>query len=101
MPSDGHSDYSPEPADDGGRRVDRTGVVQAETRDREECYTDLRVAVCAEEGSKGPDAADPRDRDADGERFRGEWAEHQRSWPVEERPPVDRSGDPPGSSEQL
>jgi len=65
-----------------GRQAE-VGDVRAEPRGREEYYADQQAAVSAWDGSAV--------------RFRGLWAEYQRRWPAEERPPVDRSGDPPGS----
>jgi hypothetical protein len=58
-------------------------VVRAEVRGREEYYADQQVRVSAWDDSAV--------------RFRGLWDEYRRRWPPEERPPVDRSGDPPGS----
>lgn len=65
-----------------GRQAE-VGDVRAEPRGREEYYADQQAAVSAWDGSAV--------------RFRGLWAEYQRRWPAEERLPVDRSGDPPGS----
>ena len=65
-----------------GRQAE-VGDVRAEPRGREEYYADQQAAVSA----WGESAV----------RFRGLWAEYQRRWPAEEHPPVDRSGDPPGS----
>jgi len=71
------------PVSAAGRHGARGGGVQAEARSREEYDADLRAAVAAW------DESTPR--------FRGLWAEYHRRWPPEERPPVDRSADPPGS----
>ncbi len=68
-------------ADTAGRRGVSGGGVMAEARSREDYDADLRAAVAAW------DESTPR--------FRGLWAEYHRRWPPEERPPVDRSADPP------
>jgi hypothetical protein len=98
-------DERPDHRDDqggGGGRADRAGGVQAETRPRQEYYADLRVAVSAEESvtvqriaAKEEAAAEKWGQTAKESRWM--WAEYQRKWPPEERAPVDRSADPPGS----
>jgi hypothetical protein len=106
MPASGHPDHATEHPDASGDRSGRTGGAQVETRDREEYDADLRVAVSVEQRAEPRDWADdgPRDQACAtdtwveaAERSRGMWAEHQRTWPLEERPAVARSGDPPGS----
>src|SRR5260370_37130942 len=101
MPPDGHADHLDDQRGGGGR-AGRAGGVQAETRHRQEYYADLRVAVSAEESvaaqrtaAREQAAAERGDETA--ERSRWIWGEYHRRWPPEERPPVDRSGDPPGS----
>jgi hypothetical protein len=86
----------------------------AETRYREEYYADLRTAVAVEERtepagrsepglrSKAPAAQAENNQPATSweetaELSRWMWTEYKRRWPPEERPPVDRSSDPPGS----
>ena len=64
-------------------RQAEVGDVRAEPRGRAQYYADQQATVSA--------------WDESAVRFRGLWAEYQRRWPAEERPPVDRSGDPPGS----
>lgn len=66
-----------------GDRGSEADGVRAEARGREEYYADQQATVSA--------------WDESAVRFRGLWAEYQRRWPAEDRPPVDRSGDPTGS----
>jgi hypothetical protein len=54
----------------------------SETRSREEYYANARASTTWEETA---------------ELSRWMWTEYKRRWPPEERPPVDRSNDPPGS----
>ena len=100
VPPDGHADHRDDQG--GGGRASRAGGVQAETRPRQEYYADLRVAVTAEESvttqriaAREQAAAEKWDGTAKESRWM--WAEYQRRWPPEERAPVDRSADPPGS----
>ncbi len=97
---DGHPDRRDDQA--GGGQAFRPGSAEAETRGREECYVDLRVAdakekfvaarrVAAEEQA----AAEKWDKTA--EESRSMWTEYQRRWPSEERTPVKRPVDAPGS----
>ena len=106
-PDDGElpPDEDPDHRDDQGGPADRAGRgggVQAETRHRQEYYADLRVAVSAEESVTTQrivareQAAAEKWGESVGE-SRWMWAEYQRRWPPEERPPVDKSGDEPGS----
>jgi hypothetical protein len=106
VPPDRQSDHlaeRPDVADHDSRRTHRTGNEQVELRDRQEYDADLRAEVSAEQRTKATEAIRPDGRSASGEwdgtaeRSRGSWADHEHKWPVEERPPVDRSGDPPGS----
>jgi hypothetical protein len=88
----------------------------AETRSRQDYYADLRAATAAAErtepsGRPEPGArAKPAEPTENGhqtqptatweqtaELSRWMWTEHKRRWPPDERPPVDRSNDPPGS----
>ena len=100
MPPDGHPDRRDDQNASG--RTARPPGTEAETRSREECYNDLRIAdakqqsvaaqrITAEEQA----AADTWNEKVTG--FRWLWTEFQRKWPPEERRPVDTSGDPPGS----
>ena len=100
LPPDGHADHRDDHS--GGGRAGRAGGVQAETRPRQEYYADLRVAVSAEESVTAQRTA-AREQAA-GEKWgettkesRWMWTEYQRRWPPGERPPIDRSDDPPGS----
>ena len=100
VPPEGHADRRDDQT--GGGRTARPGRTQAETRSHEECYNDLRIAdakqqsvaaqrITAEEQA----AADTWNEKVTESRWL--WAEYQRRWPPEERRPVDRSSDPPGS----
>ena len=86
----------------GSGQAVRPGSSEAETRSREECYVDLRVAdakekfvtarrVAAEEQA----AAEKWDKTAEESRWM--WSEYQRRWPPSERPRADRPKDEPGS----
>jgi hypothetical protein len=101
LPPDGHADHRDDQDGSGGRAA-RAGGVQAETRNRQEYYTDLRVAVSAEESvavqriaAREQAAAEKWGETAQESRWM--WTEYQRKWPPEERAPVDRSAGPPGS----
>jgi hypothetical protein len=62
---------------------------QAETRYREEYYSArTQVAQQATQADTWTETAD---------QARWMWGEYQRRWPPEDRPPADRSTDPPGS----
>ncbi len=100
VPPDGHADHRDDQS--GGGRAGRAGGVQAETRPRQEYYADLRVAVSAEESvttqrTAAREQAAAEKWDGTAKESRWMWAEYQRRWPPEERAPVDRSDDPPGS----
>jgi hypothetical protein len=101
VPPDGPADHREDQGGGGGRAA-RAGGVQAETRHRQEYYAELRVAVSAEESVTAQQAA-ARDQaaaqkwDGTARESRWMWTEYQRKWPPEERSPVDRSADPPGS----
>jgi hypothetical protein len=90
---------------------------QPETRNLEEYYAELRTAValqertepatrsepCARRKPAGEQAEDDQQSqpgtswEENAELSRWMWTEYKRRWPPEERPPVDRSADPPGS----
>ncbi len=83
-------------ADNDGQQ---SGASQAETRYRDEYYS-ARTQVAQEErattGSRQrTPASDTWTETANLARWM--WGEYHRRWPPEERPPADRSGDPPGS----
>jgi hypothetical protein len=86
----------------------------AETRSRQEYYADRHAA--AQERTDPASRSEPEAQSQPGkptennqpaqpvssweetaELSRWMWTEHKRRWPPEERPPVDRSKDPPGS----
>jgi hypothetical protein len=98
VPPDGHADRR-----DDESRAGRTGrppAAEAETRSRQECYSDLRVAAATQESASARQAAAEEQEASDkwNERVtesRWMWSEYQRKWPPEDRPPVDRSDDDP------
>ena len=93
---DGNADRRDDQDDNG--QAARPGHAEAETRNREEYYTDLRVAVSKEESVTALQAA-AEEQNAWGKwretvtESRWMWSEYQRRWPQEDRPPVDRSDD--------
>jgi hypothetical protein len=96
-PPDEHADRRDDQS--GGDRAARPPGTEAETRDRQEYYADLRRAVSAEESAtvqritaEEQAAAEKWDKSADESRWM--WGEYQRKWPPAERPPADKSGDP-------
>ncbi len=102
------ADESPDgPADrrddeGGARQPIRPGSTDAETRNREEYYADLRTAVSTEESATTrriaateQDAAKKWGKSVEESRWM--WTEYQRKWPSEERTPVKRPDDTPGS----
>ena len=100
VPPEGHADRRDDQT--GGGRTARPGRTEAETRSHEECYNDLRIAdakqqsVAAQRITAEEQAAADTWNEKETE-SRWIWAEYQRKWPPEERRPVDRSNDPPGS----
>jgi hypothetical protein len=104
IPPDGRADHRDDEGGGGGDggRTAQAGGAQPETRHRQEYYAELRVAVSAEESVTAQQAA-ARDQaaaqkwDGSAKESRWMWTEYQRKWPSEERPVVNRSGDPPGS----
>jgi hypothetical protein len=89
-------------SDEPARRPNGSGdggsAVPMETRSRQEYYDDLRAAVSREEARTAPNPTGNgkpwQEVTAWSSRV---WAEYTRKWPPEERTPVDRSADPPGS----
>ena len=81
----------------------------AETRYRQECYDDLRAATehSTQPSARSKPAGEQTENDQQpppgtsweetAELSRWMWTEYKRRWPPEERPPVDRSKDAPGS----
>jgi hypothetical protein len=95
VPSGNPADRTSAPANDGHQPAPS----HAETRYREEYYA-LRAQVAQEERAttearQEAPASDTWTQTATLARWM--WGEYNRRWPPEERPPVDRSGDPPGS----
>lgn len=99
VPSDNPGDRTSAAGNDS----QQAGVSQVETRHREEYYSALRTQVAQEERAQEERAQDRRpatqpDTWAEtATQARWMWGEYHRRWPPEERPPVDRSTDPPGS----
>jgi hypothetical protein len=95
VPSDNPADRTPAAANDG----QQPGVSHVETRYREEYYS-ARTQVTQEERAttgarQEAPASDTWTETANLAHWM--WGEYHRRWPPEERPPVDRSTDPPGS----
>jgi hypothetical protein len=103
-PPDGHADRRDD--EGGGGQPIRPGSTDAETRNRQEYYADLRVAVSKEESVTARRAA-AEEQDASDKwsekvtESRWMWSEYQRRWPPEDRPPVDRSDDDPEVDAQV
>lgn len=115
VPSDEHSDHPADRADASATGDGQAGRAPAETRFREEYYADLRAAEAKERAepvapsepgvrSKAVESAENGHQakpsagwEETAEHARWMWTEYKRRWPPEERPPVDRSGDPAGS----
>ena len=100
VPPDGHVDRRDDQT--GSSRTARPGGTEPETRSHEECYNDLRVAEAREKSVTVQRIAAEEQAAADTwtekiTESRWLWTEYQRKWPPEERRPVDRSSDPPGS----
>jgi hypothetical protein len=100
VPPDGHADRRDDQT--GSGRTARPSGTETETRSRQECYNDLRVAVATEESVTVQRITEEEQAAADTwnekkTESRGLWAEYQRKWPPEERRPVERPSDPPGS----
>jgi hypothetical protein len=93
---DGNADRRDDQDDDG--QAVRPGNAEAETRNREEYYTDLRTAVSTEESTTvqritAEEKAAAKKWDKQTEESRWMWTEYQRRWPPSERTPVDRAAD--------
>ena len=101
MPPDGHADRRDDQGGDGGR-TGRSGGPPAEGRDLEEYYVALYRAALTEKTVAAREAAAEEQAayekwEKKTEEFRWMWSEYQRRLAPGERPPVDRSKDPPGS----
>jgi hypothetical protein len=101
MPPDDHPDRRDDQNGTGDRAA-RSANTQAETRTRQEYYSELRVTVSRQESVAARQAT--AEEQAAGETWqekvaesRWMWTEYQRKWPPTERPVVDRSKDPAGS----
>jgi hypothetical protein len=99
-PSAEHSDHPAEQADTSASDGGQPGRAPAETRYREEYYEALQAAETKERAGPAENGqqAKPSATWAETvELSRWMWSEYKRRWPPEERPPIDRSDDPPGS----
>ena len=101
MPPDDYPDRRDD-QDGSGDHAARSGNHRAETRTRQEYYSELRVTVSREESAVARQtmaeeraAAEKWQETSAGSRWI--WSEYQRKWPPAERPVVDRSKDPAGS----
>jgi len=88
--------------DDGAGRANRPGNADAEPRNREEYYADLRTAVSTEESTTvqritAEEKAAAKKWGKEVEESRWMWTEYQRRWPPEQRAPVKRPDDASGS----
>src|SRR3984957_2247925 len=101
MPPDDHPDRR-DHQDRTGDDAARAGNNQAETRTRQEYYSDLRVTVSKQESAAARQTM--AEEQAAAEKWQEQtadsrwiWTEYQRKWPPAERPAVDTSKDPAGS----
>jgi hypothetical protein len=98
-------DKNPDRRDDQNGTGDQAagpGNSRAETRTRQEYYSDLRVTVSTEESAAARQAT--AEEQAASEKWqekvtesRSIWGKYESKWPPAERPPVDRSEDAEGS----
>jgi len=101
---DGHADRRDDQS--VSRQAIQSGSGEAETRNRQDYYADLRVAVSTEESVTARRTA-AEEQDASGKwsekvtESRWMWSEYQRRWPPEDRPPVDGSDDDPEVDAQV
>jgi hypothetical protein len=101
MPPDDHPDRRNN-QDGAGDNAARGRNDPAETRTRQEYYSELRVTVSRQESAAArkitaeEHAAAEKWQEKEAE-SRLIWTEYQRKWPPAERPAVDRSKDPAGS----
>ena len=101
MPPDDHPDRRDD-QDGTGDHAARAGNGQAETRTRQEYYSDLRVTVSREESAVARQTtAEERAATEKWQQTTAEsrwiWSEYERKWPPAERSSADRSKDPAGS----
>jgi hypothetical protein len=100
VPPDGHADRRDDQA--GGGRTARPGGSEAETRSRQECYDELRIADAKRQSVAAQRIAAEEQAASDtwNEKItesRWMWTEYQRKWPPEERKSSDKSDHPSGS----
>ena len=111
MGADRPDDADIPPDDDPDRRDDQDGTgdhaarpdnAQAETRTRQEYYSELRVKVSEQESAAARQVT--AEEQAAAEQWqekkaesRWMWSEYQSKWPPAERPSADRSTSSPGS----
>lgn len=103
QPPDEHPDRRDD-RDDTSDQAIPAGNPQAETRTRQEAYSDLRISVAKEESSAAKqvtaeEQAAAEKWQADVSKSRWMWSEYQRRWPPGERQQVDRSKDSSGDGE--
>jgi hypothetical protein len=101
MPPDDRTDRRDD-QDGTGDHAARGGNDRAETRTRQEYYSQLRVTVSREESAVARQTVAEERAAAEKWQERSTesrwiWSEYQRKWPPAERPVVDRSKDPAGS----
>ena len=101
LPPDDHPDRRDD-QDGTGDHAARAGNARAETRTRQEYYSELRVTVSREESAVArqvtaeEQAASQKWQEKEAE-SRWMWSEYQRKWSPAERPSTDKSTSPPGS----
>jgi len=101
VPSDENADRPPSQRPDDDRSTPPASV-PPETRTRQEYDADLRVAASAEQSAAAQRTAAAEQAAAEkwdetSKESRWMWAEYHRRWPPDERAPVNRPADAPGS----
>ena len=101
VPPDGRADCRDDQTG-GGQTARRPGGSEAETRSRQECYDELRVAEAKQQSVAAQRIAAEEQAASDtwNEKVtesRWMWTEYQRKWPPEERKPSGKPDDPPGT----
>jgi hypothetical protein len=102
VPGDRPGDGGAPPDEPGRRRDDQGGGALAEPRTRQEYYVALQRTVAKEQSVTArritaEEQAASEKWDEDAAEFRWIWAEYQRKWPPEERPPADEPNDTQGT----
>lgn len=101
MPPDEHPDHRDDQGDVGDQAAQRGGT-RAETRTRQEYYSDLRATISREESARAQritaeeQAAAEKWQETTAE-SRWIWSEYQQMWAPAERSPADRPADPSDS----